>query len=124
MESASIVDMFKRSAMSYGVRYTEYLGDGDSKAIRSINDSQVYGPDVTVEKLECVNHVSKRMYARLDSLKASLRKQQLQMERYFRKRAANHPSYERSPVVLWKSYSKQQGSAGKHEESYIGSVLS
>jgi hypothetical protein len=63
--------------MSYGVRYTKYLGDGDSKAIRSINDSQVYGPDVTLEKLECVNHVSKRMHARLDSLKASLRKQKL-----------------------------------------------
>ncbi|XP_062512318.1 uncharacterized protein LOC134188136 [Corticium candelabrum] len=69
MEVSAIADIFQRSVATRAARYTEYLGDGDSKAVKLVNEQQPYGPDLVVKKLECINHVSKRMYARLDSVK-------------------------------------------------------
>ncbi|XP_062516106.1 uncharacterized protein LOC134191499 [Corticium candelabrum] len=77
MEVSSMIDMFKRSVAIRQARYVEYLGDGDSKAIKGINDSAPYGPDLLVEKLECINHVSKRMYARLEKIKSDNKGKQL-----------------------------------------------
>ena len=59
---------FSRSIEQYGLRYTEFLGDGDSKAFHQITEEDVYD-DVKVSKLECVGHVQKRMGSRLQSLK-------------------------------------------------------
>lgn len=61
MESEGAVRCFKRSEQKYGLRYTKYLGDGDSKAFTSVNGESVYGNSVVVEKLECTGHVQKRM---------------------------------------------------------------
>ncbi|GFT49063.1 uncharacterized protein TNCV_4178611 [Trichonephila clavipes] len=38
-----------------------YSGDGDSKAFTSIVENKVYGDHCSVEKLECIGHVMKRM---------------------------------------------------------------
>ena len=57
--------MAKRKA-----RYVEYLGDSDSKSINAVNEDQPYGTKLKVRKIECINHVSKRMYARLEGVKA------------------------------------------------------
>lgn len=46
------------------------LGDEDSKSFSAVLASDPYG-DVTVEKLECIGHVSKRMGTRLRKLKIS-----------------------------------------------------
>lgn len=73
MECDSVIEMFERSVERHSIRYSEYLGDGDSKAIKAVNNKKVYGPDIEVEKLECVNHVSKRMFARLSSLKQTMK---------------------------------------------------
>lgn len=51
-------------------QYTEYLGDGDTNAYKSVCDAQPYGPDIVINKLECVGHVQKRMGTRLRNLKA------------------------------------------------------
>lgn len=59
MESAGAVEVFQRSIESRGVRYTHYIGDGDSKAFQTVNEKKIY--DVPIEKLECVGHVRKRM---------------------------------------------------------------
>lgn len=59
------VKVFGRSIDLHGVRFQEYLGDGDCRAVMSINEGLPYGSDYTVEKLECINHVSKRMFTRL-----------------------------------------------------------
>lgn len=50
------------------VCYTEFLGDGDSKAHKLIVEQAVYG-DVEVKKLECVGHFQKGLGSRLCSLK-------------------------------------------------------
>ena len=69
MESQGVLEIFNRSWQNYGVRYTRYLGDGDSKSFNTVCAAQPYGKDVTIDKLECVGHVQKRMGSRLRKLK-------------------------------------------------------
>lgn len=61
MESAGALAIFRRSNELHGLRYTEYLGDGDSKAYKTVADEGVYGPGVQISKLECTGHIQKRM---------------------------------------------------------------
>ncbi|XP_071633109.1 uncharacterized protein [Temnothorax longispinosus] len=68
MEVDAVLEMFHRSEERYGVRYTNYVGDGDSKTFKSILDAQPY-EDETVIKSECVGHVEKRMGTRLRNVK-------------------------------------------------------
>ncbi|GFW34573.1 uncharacterized protein TNCV_139501 [Trichonephila clavipes] len=60
MEVAGALSIFQRSQSLYNVRYTKYLGDGDSKAFTSIVENKVYGDHCSVEKLECIGHVMKK----------------------------------------------------------------
>lgn len=68
MDATGMLSIFQRSVENYSVRYTEFLGDGDSKAHKLIVEQAVYG-NVEVKKLECVGHVQKRLGSRLRSLK-------------------------------------------------------
>ncbi|GFX72843.1 uncharacterized protein TNCV_2864501 [Trichonephila clavipes] len=77
MEVAGALSIFQRSQSLYNVRYTKYLGDGDSKAFTSIVENKVYGDHCSVEKLECIGHVRKRMGTRLRRLKTKMRGQKL-----------------------------------------------
>ncbi|GFV62905.1 uncharacterized protein TNCV_3719111 [Trichonephila clavipes] len=69
METVGMIRMFQRSLSHRSVRYTSYIGDGDSKTFSSITASNPYGEDITVSKIECVGHVQKRMGTRLRKLK-------------------------------------------------------
>ena len=71
MDASGLLAIFQRSVDNYSVRYTEFLGDGDSKAHRLIVEEGVYG-NKEVTKLECVGHVQKRLGSRLRSLKTRL----------------------------------------------------
>ncbi|GFV22464.1 uncharacterized protein TNCV_2839201 [Trichonephila clavipes] len=51
--------------------------DGDSKAFTSIVENKVHGDHCSVEKLECIGHVMKRMGTRLRRLKTKMRGQKL-----------------------------------------------
>ncbi|GFV56888.1 uncharacterized protein TNCV_1869291 [Trichonephila clavipes] len=74
---SSIDISFQRSVQRYDVRYTKYLGDGDSKAFDNIVKNEVYGDNCTITKLECIGHVMKRMGSRLRRFKAKMRGQKL-----------------------------------------------
>lgn len=76
MEGAGIKQIFLRSEEKYNVRYVSYLGDGDSNSFESIVALNPYG-DTKIQKLECINHVSKRMGGRLRRLKMDFKKQKL-----------------------------------------------
>nr|XP_032514623.1 uncharacterized protein LOC116768095 [Danaus plexippus plexippus] len=65
MEVDSIVEMFSRSIEKFGVMYSNYIGDGDTKTFLGILNSDPYGDECTVTKNECVGHVQKRMGTRL-----------------------------------------------------------
>jgi len=68
MEASSILEMFRRSFQKYGLRYNQYIGDGDSKTYTRIVNSKPYGDDFAIHKKECVEHVQKRMGTRLREL--------------------------------------------------------
>lgn len=65
MEVESIKEMFLRSEELFGVKYGNYIGDGDSKTFKGILDVNPYGDDFPVVKSECIGHVQKRMGTRL-----------------------------------------------------------
>lgn len=69
MEVDAIIDMFERSEEIHGVKYLNYIGDGDSKTFANILKSNPYGDDFPVTKSECVGHVQKRMGTRLRNIK-------------------------------------------------------
>ncbi|GBM67007.1 hypothetical protein AVEN_135504-1 [Araneus ventricosus] len=70
MESVGAFRIFERSVMKRELQYTEYYGDGDSKAFLKVKD--IYGED-TVTKLECIGHVQKRVGSRLRKFKKNQR---------------------------------------------------
>ncbi|GBN11246.1 hypothetical protein AVEN_237166-1 [Araneus ventricosus] len=57
MESVGAFRIFERSVMKRELQYTEYYGDGDSKAFLKVKD--IYGED-TVTKLECIGPCTKK----------------------------------------------------------------
>ena len=61
MEVEAAKRLWLRSVHTRGLMYTGMLGDGDSKAYQAVVDLEPYGPDVTIEREECVNHAHKRM---------------------------------------------------------------
>jgi len=66
---STMLEMFQRSQERYGVRYSNYIGDGDAKTFKAIIHAKPYGDDFNVTKSECVSHVEKRMGNRLRNLK-------------------------------------------------------
>ena len=62
MEPAGTATAFCRPQQLHGLRYVNFLGDGDSKTYSSLKNAfpPVY-PDVGIQKLECCGHVQKRM---------------------------------------------------------------
>lgn len=72
MEAHSAVVLWSRSE-SKRLRYTVFVGDGDSSAYSAIcalnNGNGPYGQEFPVVKEECINHVSKRLGTRLRTLK-------------------------------------------------------
>lgn len=72
MEAEGAVRMWQRSVKKNKMRYTTFIGDGDSSAYKSvIGLHKGKGPydGVEMAKEECVNHVSKRFGSRLRKLK-------------------------------------------------------
>jgi hypothetical protein len=67
MEAAGAVAIFTRSVDMHGVRYTKYLGDGDSKGFMKVVEARPHG-ETEVEELECKGHVQKRMGIHLCNL--------------------------------------------------------
>ena len=51
MDATGLLAIYQRSVEDYSLRYTEFLGDGDSKAHKLIVEEEVYG-DKAVTKLE------------------------------------------------------------------------
>ena len=77
MEADGAVEMFSRSVQNHKLRYTRYIGDGDTNSFKKVHDSNRYGTSCSIEKLECVAHVQKRMGTRLRKLKADYRGKKL-----------------------------------------------
>ena len=67
MEPDGTEIIFSRSQRLYGLRYTGFLGDGDSKSYARVQKAEppIYDPETKIAKYECCGHVQKRMGRRL-----------------------------------------------------------
>ena len=72
MEKEIVKDIFCSSLDQHKLRYTRFIGDGDTNSFKTVSDAQPYGPNFPVEKIECVGHIQKRMGTRLRQLKRNL----------------------------------------------------
>ena len=70
MEVVGAKRIFERNIEKHNLRYTKYLGDGDSKSFTSVKS--IY-PGIEVQKLECVGHIQKRVGTRLRNLKKNVK---------------------------------------------------
>ncbi|GFU43936.1 uncharacterized protein TNCV_4182151 [Trichonephila clavipes] len=73
MEVSGAIEIFQRSERLHGLRYTKFLGDGDSRAVKEIQPSR----DTDIEKLECFGYVEKRMGTGLRALKLKMKGKKL-----------------------------------------------
>lgn len=64
MEVSIIVEGFKTSEQMYGVRYAKFIEDGDNNVYRKILEQRPY-KYLTVEKMECRNHLYKNFCNKL-----------------------------------------------------------
>jgi len=68
MEVDAVIEMFKRSGTLHGLKYANYIGNGDSKTFKSVMDAKPY-ENFVIQKKECIDHVQKRIGTRLRNLK-------------------------------------------------------
>lgn len=78
MEVAGVVSSFGDG----GIRYTRYLGDGDFKAFQTVVHENTYGPNIEIQKLECIGHVQKTIGTRLRNMAKENSGENLQMEKF------------------------------------------
>ena len=71
MEAEGALILWSGSLEKHNLRYKLMVSDGDSKAFTKVKESEVYGPDCEIEKLDCIGYVQKRMGKRLMNLKAT-----------------------------------------------------
>ena len=73
MEAEAAVAIFRRSVANRGLVYSKMLCDGDAKSNQKINEADPYGFPITKE--DCINHISKRMFNALETVKNSNKKE-------------------------------------------------
>lgn len=63
MEAVATTEVFNRSIEKRQLKYTTFVGDGDSSPFGRVRDAMKakYGDDYIVQKEECVGHVQKRL---------------------------------------------------------------
>ena len=60
MEAYGAKKIWCRSLAKHNLRYTTYIGDGDSASHKGILEAALYA-DILVEKSDCIGHIEKRM---------------------------------------------------------------
>ncbi|GFU64193.1 uncharacterized protein TNCV_3745611 [Trichonephila clavipes] len=73
MEVHGMKEIFQRSVPQRNAKYIKYIGDGDTKTFPELQRTAPY----SIEKVECVGHIQKRMGARLRKLKTMNRGKKL-----------------------------------------------
>ena len=68
MEAECAIRRWKRSIDKIGMRYTTMLYDADSRSFDVVFREEIYGEDTAIEKVDCINHVFKRIGTALRNL--------------------------------------------------------
>ena len=63
MEKDAAILKFQRSAELYHLKYTLYVGDGDSSSFKVVRETmeKTHGDSYCIEKEDCIVHIQKRM---------------------------------------------------------------
>jgi hypothetical protein len=117
MEQQLALHIWERSIKLHDLVYNQFLGDGDSKTCDKLNSEEVYGPDVRIEKVDCINHVSKRIGTALRDFaettpaaklpdKGRFQKEVIpKLQNYYGKAIkTNHESVENMYNAIWASF--------------------
>ncbi|GFU28667.1 uncharacterized protein TNCV_468611 [Trichonephila clavipes] len=81
-EVPGAIEFFQRSESLHSLRYTKFLGNGDARAYKAVNEMQPYG-DTGIEKMECVGYVKKWMGTRLRALKLKMKRKKLSDKKHW-----------------------------------------
>ena len=68
MEVYGTMRIFRRSLQARNIRYTGYIGHGDTKTCEAVRKENYYGDEFVVRK--SVGHIQKRVGNQLRKLKA------------------------------------------------------
>ena len=63
-----MLEIYRRSVAKHNLRYSPFVGDGDSKSYAKITQEKPYGQAVYIPKEECISHVTKRMGTHLRNM--------------------------------------------------------
>lgn len=79
MEAVGAVDMFSISITSRQLKYTTFVGDGDSSSFGRVKEAlhALYGDSYEITKEECVGHVQKRLGSALRKYKNNMKGKKL-----------------------------------------------
>ena len=77
MEAAGAELLWNRSLQKHNCRYTKLAGGGDSKTHARLLYTKPYGDSCSIEKLECIGHVQKRLGKQLLNPKTSMKGRKL-----------------------------------------------
>ena len=71
MEKDAAILMFQRSVELYHLKYTLYVGDGDSSSFKEVRETmeKTHGNSYCIEKEDCIGHIQKRMGSSLRNYK-------------------------------------------------------
>ena len=63
MEKEAGITIFKRSVEKHKLKYTTYVGDGDSSSFSEVSTAlfEEYGSEYQISKEDCIGHIQKRM---------------------------------------------------------------
>ena len=70
VEVSGLIECFMESEKNRRLRYTSYIGDGNTKSYSEVVKKDPY-PRTVVQKLKCVGHIQKKVGGRLRKLKSS-----------------------------------------------------
>jgi hypothetical protein len=109
--------LFGRSISKRNLKYTTFVGDGDSSSYGRVRDAmfQKYGDEYIVTKEECVGHVQKRLGTALRKYKADKKGKKLSDGKgvggrgRFTDKIMDRQNHGQNAKLLWKSYSGEQG---------------
>ena len=71
MEKEAAITIFKRSVEKHKLKYTTYVGDGDSSSFSEVSTAlfEEYGSEYQISKEDCIGHIQKRMGSNLRKYK-------------------------------------------------------
>lgn len=92
METTIVVEGFQ-ACEKLGLRFKEYVADGDSSTYKAICDSKIYqNPEMEVEKDDCCNHLYRNYRKAFDNLKKATKKFHRDAREYITKKRGNNIS--------------------------------